>query len=69
MLRVSFGVLTEPYLADLAGLDPANLTVGDAEAAGDFMVGFGADEFQPRRFANRRSGGHLYGARSVPIFT
>ena len=45
MLRVGPRVPSEPHLADLSGLDPPYLTVGDAESAGDFMVGFGADEF------------------------
>lgn len=61
-------MLTEASFADLALLDAPHLTVGDPQATGDFVVGFGADEFQPSLFAKLWSRGHLYGGRTQPIF-
>ena len=55
MLRVGPGVFTEPHLADPAGLDPASLTVGNAQSAGHFGNRLVADEFQPSPFINLRS--------------
>jgi hypothetical protein len=59
MLGVSLGELAEAGFADLALLDAAHLAVGDPQAAGDVMVGFGADEFQPGLLIDLRARCHM----------
>ena len=54
MLPVAFGMLTQARHAHLTRFDAAHLTVGEAQATGDFDVGFLADEIQPNSLGNLR---------------
>jgi hypothetical protein len=54
-IQVSLRMHAEAGRANFPGLDPAHLPVGHPKAAGDFVIGFLADEFQPSHFVNLRS--------------